>query len=112
MAPAQATRSVRWARSRRSAASRSRVSRAWGRAAADGGAGTVWFPVVGAVLGAIAAGAGWVLAGRLPPLVAAVLVVALAALLNGALHLDGLADVCDGFGGGRSREDVLRIMRD
>ena len=33
-------------------------------------------------------------------------------LLTGALHEDGFADVCDGFGGGTSREKVLEIMRD
>jgi len=33
-------------------------------------------------------------------------------LLTGALHFDGLADMADGFGGGRTRDDVLRIMRD
>jgi cobalamin 5'-phosphate synthase/cobalamin synthase len=32
--------------------------------------------------------------------------------VTGAIHLDGLADTADGFGGGQSREDVLRIMRD
>lgn len=31
---------------------------------------------------------------------------------TGALHEDGLADSCDAFGGGYTREDVLRIMRD
>ena len=34
------------------------------------------------------------------------------ALLTGALHWDGLADTADGFGGGRTRDDALRIMRD
>ena len=33
-------------------------------------------------------------------------------LLSGGLHLDGLADFSDGFFGGRSKEDVLKIMRD
>jgi cobalamin synthase len=28
------------------------------------------------------------------------------------LHFDGLADTADGFGGGKNREDTLRIMRD
>ena len=32
--------------------------------------------------------------------------------MTGALHEDGLADVCDGFGGGRTREEKLEIMRD
>jgi len=71
-----------------------------------------WFPLVGVVLGAIYAATLWVLSPRLPAAVAAVLLVALDAALTGAMHLDGLADTADGFGGGRSREDVLRIMRD
>lgn len=33
-------------------------------------------------------------------------------LLTGALHEDGLADFFDGFGGGRTREQVLTIMKD
>lgn len=33
-------------------------------------------------------------------------------LLTGGLHLDGFADFCDGFFSGKSREEVLRIMKD
>lgn len=33
-------------------------------------------------------------------------------LVTGALHEDGYADFCDGFGGGASRERVLEIMKD
>jgi cobalamin synthase len=33
-------------------------------------------------------------------------------LVTGALHFDGLADTMDGFGGGKTRDDILRIMRD
>ena len=71
-----------------------------------------WFPLVGVLLGSLYAAAAWLLLLRLPPSVAATLVLALDALMTGALHLDGLADTADGFGGGRTREDVLRIMRD
>ena len=49
---------------------------------------------------------------RLPPAVVAILLVAAEAVLTGALHFDGLADTADGFGGGHTRDDVLRIMRD
>jgi adenosylcobinamide-GDP ribazoletransferase len=35
-----------------------------------------------------------------------------AMLLTGAMHEDGFADSCDGFGGGWTREQVLRIMHD
>ena len=33
-------------------------------------------------------------------------------LLTGAFHEDGLADFCDGFGGGLAKEQVLSIMKD
>lgn len=46
------------------------------------------------------------------PLVAALLALGLQSLLTGALHEDGLADCADGFGGGKSREHVLEIMKD
>jgi adenosylcobinamide-GDP ribazoletransferase len=83
-----------------------------GPEAGDLGRAAGWFPVVGAVLGALLAGAqlagGWLV----PPLLAAVLVVGLWAFLTGGLHLDGLADSADGLGGGWSREETLAIMRD
>ncbi len=33
-------------------------------------------------------------------------------IVTGALHEDGLADFCDGFGGGTDRERTLAIMKD
>ncbi|MDP2943504.1 MAG: adenosylcobinamide-GDP ribazoletransferase, partial [Candidatus Omnitrophota bacterium] len=33
-------------------------------------------------------------------------------IITGGIHLDGFADTCDGFYGKRSREDILKIMRD
>jgi len=33
-------------------------------------------------------------------------------LLTGGLHLDGFSDFCDGFFSGKTREEVLKIMRD
>ena len=71
-----------------------------------------WFPVVGVLLGAIYVLAAFLLKGHLPLAIVAVLLVILDALATGALHFDGLADTADGFGGGTSREDILRIMRD
>lgn len=32
--------------------------------------------------------------------------------ITGAFHEDGFADVCDGFGGGWTKEKILRIMKD
>src|SRR5690606_6276515 len=52
------------------------------------------------------------LALGLPPAAAAVIGLAAGILLTGALHEDGAADVADGFGGGKTRDDKLAIMRD
>lgn len=71
------------------------------------------FPLVGVLVGL---GASLVYAAavfcNLPPVIAAILAVATQILMTGALHEDGLADVCDGFGGGRTAEEKLAIMRD
>lgn len=71
-----------------------------------------WFPLVGVLLGAIYCLPATLLRGHLPAPIVAVLLLILDALLTGALHFDGLADTADGFGGGKDKEDVLRIMRD
>lgn len=81
-------------------------------AAADIARAAPFFPVVGALVGAAQLIALPLFDAGAPPVVAAILAVGLGTLLTGALHLDGLADTADGFGGGRTREDVLRIMRD
>jgi cobalamin 5'-phosphate synthase/cobalamin synthase len=71
-----------------------------------------WFPLVGMVLGGMYSVAALVFRNHLPSLVCAALLILLDVLLTGALHFDGLADTADGFGGGKSIEDKLRIMRD
>ena len=72
------------------------------------------FPIVGFVVGHVAAFA-YVLAreeGGLGANLSALLAMAAAMLVTGALHEDGLADLADGIGGGRTRERKLEIMRD
>lgn len=80
--------------------------------AKDVGRSARWFPLIGLMIGGFLVAALQILTAVFPALVTAFLIVAIDALITGALHLDGLADTADGFGGGRSREDVLRIMRD
>lgn len=91
-----------------------RVPMAVTAGAADVGSAARWFPLVGGVLGAVGALVAWTLTEVLgsPAALTATLVIGLEAWITGAIHLDGLADTADGFGGGRSREDILRIMRD
>ncbi len=85
-----------------------RVER-WDRA--SGGRAMVAAPLVGAVLGALAAGAGALVAWRAGGLLGAVAAVGVLAVLTRGLHLDGLADVADGLGSGKPAEDALRIMK-
>ncbi len=74
----------------------------------------VWtYPVVGIVVGGIAAAVNALLRWLgVPPLPAAFWTVAVCVLVTGGLHEDGLADTADGFGGGATRESKLSIMRD
>ncbi len=71
-----------------------------------------WFPLVGLVIGGLLLLAHWGLALLFPPLLTAALVTSLWAALTGGLHLDGLADCCDGLLAATSRERRLEIMRD
>ncbi len=81
-----------------------------------------WFPVVGLFLGGAAVALVLVLARWsaslsapvlfLYPLLVGALVTSLWAGLTRGFHLDGLADMCDGFGGGWTPERALEIMRD
>jgi len=72
-----------------------------------------WFPLIGILIGALS---GVVLFigsyFELPTSVTALFAIATAILLTGAMHEDGLADVADGFGGGKTRDNKLEIMRD
>jgi adenosylcobinamide-GDP ribazoletransferase len=76
-------------------------------------AAMTWAPVVGLLLGAIAAGVLElaVRLGHTGPLLAAVLAVTALALLTRGLHLDGLADLADGLGSRRPAEEALAIMK-
>ncbi|MCK9989345.1 MAG: adenosylcobinamide-GDP ribazoletransferase [Rugosibacter sp.] len=71
-----------------------------------------YFPLVGAVVGLIAAAVTLLAAKVLPLTLAVVLGMAASILATGAFHEDGFADACDGFGGGRDKAQILSIMKD
>ena len=78
------------------------------------GAQAAWaWPVVGVVVGGLAAGVAWVMQAMGVPMgiVAGAVLVTLV-MSTGALHEDGLADTVDGFFGGWTREQRLEIMKD
>ena len=73
---------------------------------------TRYFPLVGQLVGGLGAAtllsAAWVWTGWLPVLLA----LAVTILATGAFHEDGLADACDGLGGGQTADRRLEIMKD
>lgn len=71
-----------------------------------------YFPLVGVLVGLINVGTWWLLIHWLPASVSIGLMLAASLLLTGALHEDGFADACDGFGGGTTTDRVLAIMKD
>ena len=73
----------------------------------------LYFPVIGVGVGllggALLALGLWL---ELPSALAALLALVAMTALTGALHEDGLADTCDGFGLRHGKEQTLAIMRD
>jgi adenosylcobinamide-GDP ribazoletransferase len=76
------------------------------------GGSMAFYPVVGAVLGGLMAVVHLAGAEIFPEGVLRPALVVLLIILTGGLHLDGLADVCDGFYAGRTPADALRVMKD
>lgn len=74
--------------------------------------GIVYFPIIGLIIGAfnllVYLGAAKLISG-LFPVVCAILANT---VITGALHIDGLADTCDGLFSSRNKERMLEIMKD
>lgn len=75
-------------------------------------ASTLYFPFAGALVGGFGALVFTVARDGFSNSMAVLLSMLAMVLLTGALHEDGLADAADGFGGGRTKERALEIMRD
>src|SRR5215469_7120056 len=82
------------------------------RKTAPSGRAAIFFPLVGAMLGAAGAGIFLALSRAIPISLAALIVVAFWASISGVLHEDGLADSADAFRAGRSREKIAAILKD
>jgi len=79
---------------------------------ADLSRSALWFPVVGALVGATVAAALWA-GAQASPWIGALLGLVAWVWVTGGIHLDGLGDVADGLAGAhRSPERLLQIMRD
>jgi adenosylcobinamide-GDP ribazoletransferase len=71
-----------------------------------------FFPIVGLIIGAHSLLLAYIFAPWMPPLLLAVSLTATTTILTRALHLDGLADLIDGVGGGYTPHRRLEIMKD
>ena len=71
-----------------------------------------WFPLAGALVGALAGGAAWLVWREWSQAVGAWAGIAGLAIVTGGLHLDGFADTLDGFGAWKGKDETLQIMRD
>ena len=75
------------------------------------GTAMVWFPAVGLLVGAFLIAVYFLLIKWFPSSVADALILVVYIIITGGLHLDGLADSCDGIFGGYNKEKRLEIMR-
>jgi len=82
------------------------------RETASPGEAAVFFPLIGAMLGAAAGAVMQVFRHVLGQSVAALLAIAVLMAITGCLHEDGLADVADAVRAGRSREKMMAILKD
>jgi adenosylcobinamide-GDP ribazoletransferase len=78
----------------------------------DSGRASVWYPFVGFIIGGLT-WLMWTGTTRLfPASVAGILTLVVWVTLTGGLHLDGLADCCDGLLASTTVERRLEIMKD
>lgn len=73
---------------------------------------TLWFPMVGLLIGGLGCLAGWMAEQFWGAAVRTVLIVVALGLITSGLHLDGLSDTFDGLMSWRPRERKLEIMKD
>ena len=73
---------------------------------------TVYFPVIGWIVASISGLVFYGASRIFNPEISILLSMVAGVLTTGAFHEDGFADVCDGFGGGWTKEKILEIMKD
>jgi len=71
-----------------------------------------YLPLIGWIVGALSGITFIAAIYFLPSTLSIALAMLTSILVTGAFHEDGLADVCDGFGGGWTKDKILTIMKD
>ena len=73
-----------------------------------------YFPLVGFLLGAIVYGLfkGFMAISSFEPSIVILIILLIETVLTGGLHIDGLGDISDGFGSGKTGDAINTIMKD
>lgn len=71
-----------------------------------------YFSLVGGIVGVLGAAVFYLASQLFSIEIAVILSMAVTVRITGAFHEDGFADVCDGFGGGWTKERIIEIMKD
>jgi adenosylcobinamide-GDP ribazoletransferase len=74
--------------------------------------GIVYMPFVGLIIGLFNLGIYYIAQHLLSQVMAPVMCLASNIIITGGIHLDGLADTCDGIFSARDKEKMLEIMKD
>ena len=73
---------------------------------------TRYFPLIGWIVGAVNVLIIYVCSFIFPTSICVIMALVASVLITGAFHEDGYADLCDGFGGGWTKPQILEIMKD
>lgn len=71
-----------------------------------------YFPLIGWLIGLMSGLVFWIAHLWFPQSIAVLLAMLAGVLMTGCFHEDGMADTCDGLGGGWNLEQKLGIMKD
>ncbi|WP_446897627.1 adenosylcobinamide-GDP ribazoletransferase [Clostridium sp. LBM24168] len=74
--------------------------------------GSIFMPVIGLIIGAIQWIVYKLLINVLPINISVIVIVLVGIMLTGAMHMDGLGDMCDGFFSFNGKDKIIEIMKD
>jgi len=74
---------------------------------------SIFFPIAGILIGLILAGIDFIFQWiPFDSLLSNGIILVVWVFLSGGLHLEGFADMVDGFSGGKNQQEIIRIMKD
>lgn len=73
---------------------------------------SIFFPVIGLIVGGIQWGIYTLFIKVLPINVVVVMILVVGIIITGAIHVDGLGDTCDGFFAFKGNDKIIEIMKD